>query len=162
MKILKFFPVMMLFTALFFTGCAPKDSDIKVKVEEKLKTNQETAGTMVMVNDGIATLSGEVSNDNAKAESERIAKDTKGVKSVVNNITVALPAPPAAPVVINADNDLNNGVRDATKDYPSVTASVNDGVIVLTGDINKNDLPKLMQALNSLKPKKIDNNLTVK
>ena len=152
----------MLFSALFFTGCAPKDADIKAKVETNLKANQATAGTMVTVTDGIATLSGEVSNDNAKAESERIAKDTKGVKSVLNNITVTPVAPPAPPVVISTDPTLDGGVRDATKDYPGVTATVNDGVVTLTGEITKDRLPNLMMTLNSLKPKKIENKLTVK
>lgn len=139
----------------------PKDSDIKVKVEEKLKTNQETAGTMVMINDGVATLSGEVSNANAKTESERIAKETKGVKSVINNITVA-EMQNTAPVVVNADEPLMMAVRDATKDFPNVVASVNDGVITLTGDVNKDGQRRLMMALNSLNPKKIENKLTVK
>jgi hypothetical protein len=55
-----------------------------------------------------------------------------------------------------------SAVRDATKDYPTVVATVADGVITLTGEISKASLPKLMMTLNSLKPKKIENKLTTK
>jgi hyperosmotically inducible protein len=39
---------------------------------------------------------------------------------------------------------------------------VKDGVVTLTGEINKTDLPRVMQALSALNPKKIDNKATVK
>ena len=71
-----------------------------------------------------------------------------------------MPAP--APVEITADDPLKSGVTDAIKDHPGVTADVNDGVITLTGQINKTDLSRLMQKLNALKPKRIENKLTIK
>jgi hypothetical protein len=85
----------------------------------------------------------------------------KGVKSVVNNTTVA-PPPAPAPVTIAADDALVKGVADATKDFKDVKATVNDGVITLTGEIKRSDLKTLMQSLNTLKPKKIDNKLVIK
>ncbi len=51
---------------------------------------------------------------------------------------------------------------DATKDHPTVKASVNNGVITLTGEIKRDQLAKLMMTLNTLKPKKIENHLTIK
>jgi len=158
MKLFKILPAFLLATTLFFTSCAPKDADIKSSIESKLQSNSATAGTLVMVNDGVATLSGEVSSDNARAESEKTAKDTKGVKSVMNNITVKS----AAPVVISTDEPLRMGAADATKDHPTVTATVMNGVITLNGEIKKSALPKLMMTLNTLRPTRIDNNLTVK
>jgi hypothetical protein len=74
--------------------------------------------------------------------------------------TTTAPAP--APVEISPDDALRTGVTDATKDYPGVTASVNNGEITLTGEIQRSRLPNLMQSLNSLQPKKINNNLKVK
>lgn len=71
-------------------------------------------------------------------------------------------APAPAPVEISNDNALTAGVRDATKDYPGVKADVNNGEITLTGEIQRSRLPNLMQSLNSLKPKKINNQLTIK
>ena len=164
MKISRLLMGIFLATTLFFGGCKPKDADVKASVEEKLKANAETASTMVMVSDGVATLSGELSNDNAKAESEKIASGVKGVKSVINNISVtpAIVTPSFTAPVIAADDALTTGIKDATKDFPTVNALVNDGVVSLTGSISKASLPKLMQSISALRPKKIDNKLTVK
>lgn len=89
----------------------------------------------------------------------------KTTETTVDTPTVA-PAPemsPApAPVVISADDSLRTGVTDATKDFPTVTASVNDGEIILTGEITRAKLPNLMQSIASLHPKKITNNLKIK
>ena len=75
--------------------------------------------------------------------------------------TVTTP-PPAAPVVISPDDSLRRGVTDAVKDYPGVSAAVNNGEVTLTGDIQRSNLQKLMMSLHSLKPRKINNNLTIK
>src|SRR6187399_1311915 len=94
MKLLKLLTGIVLATTLCISGCKPKDADIKSSIEEKLKANPQTAPAMVSVNDGIATLSGELADDMAKAESEKITASVKGVKSVVNNISTPPPPPP--------------------------------------------------------------------
>ena len=68
---------------------------------------------------------------------------------------------PTTPVTVAGDEELKRGVTDATKDFPGVTATVNNGEITLTGTIQRDRLPTLMQSLNSLQPKKINNNLTL-
>jgi len=159
MKISKItFPVLA--AVMLATGCGQKDSDIKTSVEEKLKTNTEmTTPATVAVADGVVTLTGECKDDACKAKCEELAKSAKGVKSVVNNMTVA---PVTPPVVVSTDDALSKGVTDATKDHPTVKATVVDGVVTLTGEIKRDQLQKLMQSLNSLKPKKIENQLTIK
>lgn len=159
MKILKLIPALVLVAGLSFVGCKPKDADIKTSVENNLKANPDAANVMVMVNDGVATLSGEVKDEATKAAVENTTKDTKGVKSVVNNTTVAMAF---TPPVITADDPLMSAVKDATKDHPTVNATVNDGVITLTGTIDQSKLQPLMETLNSLHPKKIDNQLNKK
>ena len=72
------------------------------------------------------------------------------------------PTEQQAPVQITADDPLKDGVKDATKDFPGVNAEVANGEITLTGDIERSRLPTLMQSLNSLRPKKINNQLTIK
>lgn len=67
----------------------------------------------------------------------------------------------ATPVTVSGDEELRKGVTDATKDFPGVTATVNNGEITLTGTIQRDRLPTLMQSLNSLQPKRINNNLTI-
>ena len=74
--------------------------------------------------------------------------------SVTTNSTTA--------VQIESTDSLAMGVKDATKDYPTVTAKVDDGVITLNGELKKTQLPKLMQSVHSLHPKKVVNNLVLK
>jgi hyperosmotically inducible protein len=140
----------------------PKDEDIEAAITGKLSAVIELSTVTVSVNDGIVTLSGECKDAASKTNAENIAKAIPGVKSVVDNCTIAVPPPAPAPVVIAADDPLTKGVADATKDFPGVKSSVNDGVITLTGEIKKSDLTKLMQSLHSLKPRKIENQLIVK
>lgn len=77
-------------------------------------------------------------------------------------VTMTPPVQDPPPVVINEDETLTNGINDATKDYPGVTATVANGEVTLTGELQRSKLPALMASLNSLKPKKINNNLTIK
>jgi hyperosmotically inducible protein len=156
MKIMKSVAVIALLLSVVFTGCKPKDADILKAVEKSIEAETSLNGTTVNVNEGVVSLSGQLKDETAKALAETKAKAEKGVKSVVNNITIA------APVTIAVDEVLTKAVKDAVKDYPTVVASINDGIVSLNGEIKKDALPKLMMALSSLKPKKIDNKLTVK
>lgn len=160
MKITKIMFSMLLMYSMFFIGCGQKDTDIKSSVEEKLKTNTDMTSPMtVNVTDGVVTIAGECKDDACRAKCEDLAKSVKGVKSVVNNCVVAKIT---APVQVSTDDALTTGVMDATKDHPTVKASVNNGVVTLTGEIKRDQLQKLMQTLNTLNPAKIENKLTIK
>lgn len=137
-------------------GCKSKvkDEDVRTAVQSAFQANPETAGLMVDVKDGVATVSGEAKDEAAKSKATELATAVKGVKSVQNNVTIAAPPPP--PVQITADDPLTAAVRDATKDYPTVTATVNDGVISVTGEIKSASWKKLKPALDGLRPKKVD------
>jgi len=154
MKILRLLPALVLLATLAFTGCKPKDADIKASIEKSLKETPATSGVMVMVNEGVATLSGEVPDAATKATLDAKVKGMKGVKSVQDNTT--LPAPPAAPVQITADDPLTSAVRDATKDFSEVTATVADGVISVTGAITAARWKTLKMSLDGLRPRKVD------
>lgn len=161
MKITKILLAVFLSASVLFFSCKPKDSDVQTKITEKFAATPECTGASASVMDGVATLTGEVKDDACKNMAETTAKEIKGVKSVVNDLTTTPPPPPPAPAV-NPDSELTKGVTDATKDFPTVTAAVNNGEITLTGSIKRADLQKLMQTLNTLKPKKINNQLTIK
>ena len=139
-----------------FISCKPKDADVKAEIETKLSAKPDMANAMVTVNDGVATIAGECKDAECKADCEKMTAEVKGVKSVVNNLTIAAPPPPpAAPTVtVTPDASLTQAVMDATKDFAGVTATVNDGIVTLTGSIKKADLPKLMQSVSSLSRKK--------
>ena len=162
---LKFiFAVIIFPLSLQLTSCKskPKDSDILASVNEKFSSDARFSGLSATVNDGVLTLNGQCPDENCKTDAERKAHEVKEVKSITNNINVAAPVTPAAPVEIAGDDMLQNGVRDAVKDFPGVQAEVTNGEINLTGDIKRSDLQRLMMSLNSLKPKKINNKLTIK
>lgn len=136
-------------------GCKSKvnDADVKTSVEAALQANPQTAGLMVDVKDGVATVSGEAKDETAKATATELAAAVKGVKSVENNVSIA---PPPPPVQITADDPLTTAVKDATKDYPGVTATVNDGVIAVSGELKSASWKKLKMTLDGLRPKKVD------
>lgn len=158
----KILPLIVLVTFAFvLPSCKGKsDADLKTAAESALQANPSLAGVMVEVIDGVATISGEVSDAATQTAAEEAVKGVKGIKSV-NNLTSL--TPPPAPVQITADDPLTTAVKDAVKDHPTVSASVTDGVVTLTGEIKKDDLKVLMQKVNATKPKKVDNTgLTVK
>ncbi|MEO5908500.1 MAG: BON domain-containing protein [Ginsengibacter sp.] len=161
MKISKILLAVFITSAVSFIGCKPKDSTVQKNITEKFAATPECAGATATVNDGVATLTGEVKDDMSKSTAETTAKNVKGVKSVVNNLTVTPPPAPAA-ATASPENAMSQGVTDATKDFPTVTSTVNNGEITLTGSIKRSDLTKLMQSLNSLHPSKINNQLTIK
>jgi osmotically-inducible protein OsmY len=145
------------------SSCGVKDSTIRQNVDAALKANSDMSGITADVSKGVVTLTGQCKDEMSKTAAESTIAKIEGVKQVVNNCTIAPPPPPPpAPVAITADDPLSKGVADATKDYPTVKASVNEGVITLTGEIKRPELKKLMESLHSLKPKKIDNKLTIK
>lgn len=161
MKGLRFqlgFPALlfMLFSFLF-QSCKQKanDGEIQSAISSKTQTDPSLAGVNASVNDGVVILTGQCNDAPCKTNAEEAVKSIKGVKKVVNNITVA-------PVVITPDDPLKASVDQALTNYQGVQADVQDGVITLRGEITRDRLQQLMMDLNALKPKKIDNQLVVK
>jgi osmotically-inducible protein OsmY len=88
-------------------------------------------------------------------------KDKK--KEAETTTTTTTPAEPApAPVQVDNDADIRQKLTDATKDFPGVTATVSNGEVTLTGTVERDRLPKLMQSVHSLNPRKVNNQLTIK
>lgn len=140
--------------SLAVVSCKPKDGDVKAKVETAIAA----PGVMVDVKDGVATLSGTAATDEDRLAWENKAKEVKGVKSVVNNISVQS----AAPVIVEGDATLTKAAQDAIKDVPGVTATVANGVVTLTGEAKKEDISRIMQAIMASSPLKVNNNIVVK
>ena len=88
------------------------------------------------------------------------AKDTDDTGTTISADTTSVKPADTSSVV--SDDALKTQLTDATKDYPGVKATVNDGVVTLTGEIKRDNLKKLMESLHSLHPKKIENQLTIK
>ena len=74
---------------------AGKAEDATITTKVKTKLTGDRVKNLVAVNvdtkDGVVHLKGTVPNEQAKAEAERLAKDTDGVISVKNDIKVSPP-----------------------------------------------------------------------
>lgn len=147
--------------AFSVVACSPKDADIQKEIAAKLSS---LPGVDVAVKDGVATISGICKDDAVKQNAETIVKGIKGVKSVVNNCEIPEPVSVTAPapVEISVDAVLSTSVGEIVKTYSGVSAAVKDGVVTLTGDIKREQLPNLIKSIQELKPKKVENKLTIK
>jgi osmotically-inducible protein OsmY len=145
--------------ALVFAACKP--SDAKIEESVKAKVSAVSSSATVSVKDGVVTLAGEVTDEATKSAVQAATDGIKGVKSVVNNLTV--PPPPPPPVVINPDDVLRNSIDSAfkAKGITGITSAVSNGEVTLTGNVKKADLQKVMQAANEIKPKKVLNKMVV-
>ncbi len=88
-------------------------------------------------------------------------KKTETTTTTTTPTTVDTPAY-TAPVEVSGDDALRRGVTDATKDFPGVNATVNNGEITVSGDISRSDWMRLKPSLDALNPKKVNNQLTIK
>lgn len=142
---------------LIMSSCG--NSDKKVAEEVNTKLAAANPNLQATVADGVVTLTGNCPDDPCKTAGEAAVKEVKGVKQVVNNITVT---PPEPTVTINPDDSLTTAVNNTLKNYKTVKADVKDGVVTLTGEIKRSQLSELMQDVTAAKPKKIENKLKIK
>ena len=155
MKFSKLVLATALLSTFAFTSCKPKDSEIKANVEKALKADMNMASTMVDVNDGKVTLSGECTDETCKAKCESTAGDIKGVKKpVINNLTVAAPmvtepAPESTTTVIN--DATKQAVNDGLKDINGITVDFTADKAVIKGEVTPANRMKIMQILASAK-----------
>lgn len=158
-KINLIFSSILALTLIFsVSSCKPKDADIKTAVEKAIAADMTNA--TVSVEKGIVTISGECKDEACKTKCNESIKAIKGVKEVVNNCT--LTPPPAPEVEIPTISAVEQSVKDALKDFPNVTYTLNEGGIVLGGEVDKTKLVTLMQALQGLNLKVDSKGLTKK
>jgi len=147
--------------SVFLISCGPND--------EKLATDVRSGITVidpniqVSVKDKVVTLSGEVTNEATKNSVETSVKGIKGVKSVVNNITVK-PVEQTPTVTINPDDQIRQTISSAfeNQNIKGVNVAVANGEVTLTGNVKRADLTKVMQVAQESNPKKVNNQLTIK
>ena len=155
MKLAQIAMATALVTTIAFTSCKPKDSEIKANVEAALKADTKMANTMVDVNDGKVTLSGECTDAECKAKCESTAAGVKGVKPpVINNLTVAAPmvtepAPASTTTVLDAATKQK--VKDGLKDINGVSVDFTADKAVIKGTVTAANRMKIMQMLAAAK-----------
>jgi hyperosmotically inducible protein len=129
--------------ALAWTSPAPaavSDAWITAKTKISLMTNEglaDASAINVDTNEGVVTLHGKVATADEKARAEEIARGIDGVKSVHDVLQVV---PRGAEKAVKAsDNEIKDRVQKALHDVPALrdssisVASVNNGVVVLSG-----------------------------
>ena len=152
MKLTKLLMVVVVAATMLFVSCKPKDADIKANVEKALKADPMMANTTVDVKDGVVTMGGECKDDACKAMCEKTVHDVKGVKSIVNNCTVAAPPPPPpASLSTTIDATKMQQVKDGLKDIAGVTVEFAGDKAVLKGSVTSANRMKIMQMLAAAK-----------
>jgi hypothetical protein len=88
-------PLVMMLALLAPAFSAPPATDdyISDSVRQKLAADQVVKGGAidVEVKEGVVTLKGKVQEPKQKAKADKLAKKVRGVKSVVNDITIEKP-----------------------------------------------------------------------
>lgn len=129
----KFLSVLVLAVALMAAACGKSDADLATAVNDKLKADGVT-GVTATVNDGVATLTGEVADITVKTKAETSAKAVEGIKSVTNNVsTKPIPvATPAAP-----DQAMTGKINEDLKGAgcTGANAAVVNGVVTVVGEV---------------------------
>ena len=151
MKLTKLLMAVVVSATMLFVSCKPKDADIKAAVEKAFKADPMMSNTTVDVKDGVVTIGGECKDDACKAHCEETAKAVKGVKSVVNNCTVPVVAPPPASLETAIDATKMQQVKDGLKDIPGVTVEFVGDKAVIKGSVTTANRMKIMQMLASAK-----------
>lgn len=147
----------VLIAGVSFQSCKKSDENVKKEVDKALVI----PGVSTAIQNGVITLSGEVESAEQKTIAENTVKTIKGVKSVVNNITVKEKVITPEPV---KDDVIKSAVESKlqTEGFKDVKIEVTNGEIILTGNVKRADLTKVMQIANEANPQKVTNNLNIK
>lgn len=139
------------------------DQQINDMVEKTILTDSALPNHQidVVTNEGIVTLGGTVNTLMVKERAAMLAKTIRGVRGVVNNITLQLSGLPDAALRENVVSALR---YDAATDSYEIESEVKDGVVTLSGAVRSVHEKKL--AVHVAKEvrgvKDVIDNLTVK
>ncbi len=140
-------PVLAVVTAFLVTGLAPfhaagtepemTDLTIGDAVEDQLYLDQAVPAYAIEASakDGIVTLTGTVSNILAKERAAKIAETVRGVRAVINTITVK---PATSPTPMELEKDIVTALEDnpATKTWEIIPKVDGEGLVTLSGRVD--------------------------
>lgn len=112
------------------------DQAIADAIEDELLADPGVLSALVdvTVNDGVADLAGEVDNLLAKERAVRTAQTIKGVRAVVDRITVD-PPETRTDAQLQSEIEAALAVDPATEAY-EITTTVDDGTATLSGEVD--------------------------
>lgn len=127
------------------------DANISAAIRSKLQWNKDVddVATQVMTKSGRVTLNGTANNQNAKDIANRLAVNTRGVKSVTNNLKIQSAAVSKDEKAKLKDDAESSNISDSwitTKVKSSfmyssningsdIDVSTNNGIVTLTGKV---------------------------
>lgn len=119
------------------------DATITTKIEAKLTGDSQVSAYNVDVdtNDGVVRLSGEVEKPEARAEAEKLARDTEGVRRVINEITVGEGRGTGDRL---SDTEITTKIKakitgDGDLSPFNINVDTKDGVVTLRGTVKSMD-----------------------
>lgn len=143
-------------------SCKKKVSDADLQTQATtVVTSTPTAA--VEIKEGVAHLSGTFPDQASKDAAITQLKAIKGVKDVHDMAKVE--APLASAPIENAsmvDPAVQQKVKDAVKDFPSVNVEVVNNELTLTGNVSAAQARKIKESVDALKVGKVNFNYTVK
>ncbi len=132
LQLILVFCLIFLGASPIFAKEAPTDTEISIAVQTRLMRDDgvNAHGVETEVRGGVVTLGGFVRNILAKERAVRLAESVKGVRSVIDVMTVQAPAADAA--------EIQRRIADAFERHPALETNqanvlVKDGVVTLTG-----------------------------
>jgi hyperosmotically inducible protein len=161
-KISNSFLILIAVTAII--SCAPSDEQVTESVQEALSANTSLSPVSASVEKGVVTLTGEVESDELKAQAESSVSGIKGVKSVVNSVTVKTKGPSPEELKKAADDAILARVNENFTKYKveGITATVADSIVTLTGNVKRSGVQNAMKAAMESGAAKVENKMTIK
>lgn len=127
--------LMVLFLVSAASAAEVSDREVTMAVENRIRKDPGASlnDLDVETSDGIVTLRGTVSNVLAKNRSVKVTGTVKGVRSVVDLISVTPPPRADSAIKKDIEQSLNN---DPLSDSWEITLAVNDGEVILSGAVD--------------------------
>jgi len=144
-------------------SCKKKVSDADLQTQATTIVTANPSAT-VEVKEGVAHLGGTFASQEEKDAAIKSLKEIKGVKDVHDMATIApaVTAPEPVTTTSAVDPMVQQKVKDALKDFPSVNVEVVNGELTLTGTASSVQARKIKESVDALKVGKVNYNYTVK
>jgi hypothetical protein len=122
--------------AAFAAACGQTDAGITTAVKSKLAADDTVKAYQVNVDthDKVVTLTGEVDSPVAETMAIQLARDTDGVRDVIDEIRVVLTAPTTG-VDVDVNDNLERDVKDTGNAVKDAGSAVKDGVQKGAGEV---------------------------
>jgi hypothetical protein len=113
--------------AVFAVACGQTDAGITTAVKTKMAADDTVKAYQLDVDtqDKVVTLRGEVSSPAAETMAIQLARDTDGVRDVIDEIRVVQTAPTTG-IDVDVDDDLGADVRELGRDTKDAAERAGD------------------------------------